>query len=408
MAAPPAGGWASDEAVEYALDRRLGSCRRRTYETGSRCSSARVSSCASRPRSIPISRSRRSSTAPSRPAGRRCCSRARRAPSTRSSSTSSAPSGGCASRSASTPRRRRREARRRARDAAARGPASRKCSGLRSSSPSPTRGRRPCAAAACQEIVLTGDDVDLDAAPDPALLARRRRAVHHAAGRDHARPADRRRNVGMYRMQHRPAHDRACTGRSTRTAATDYAGHATAGSRSRSRSGPTRSPRTPPARRCPKHIDEFMFAGFLRGERSSSSRAKTVDLEVPAHAEIVLEGYVEPGDVRHEGPFGDHTGYYTAAEPFPVFHVTAMTMRRDAIYPSIVVGKPPAGGRLARQGDRADLPAGDPDDACRRSSTTTCRSPARSTTARSSRSTRPSPATRRRSCTRSGASGCSA
>ena len=71
----------------------------------------------------------------------------------------------------------------------------------------------------------------------------------------------------------------------------------------------------------------------------------------------MLEGYVERGDLADEGPFGDHTGFYTPVEPFPVFHVTAMTMRRNAIYPSIVVGKPPAGGRLARQGDRADLPA---------------------------------------------------
>ena len=103
-----------------------------------------------------------------------------------------------------------------------------------------------------------------------------------------------------------------------------------------------------------------MFAGFLRGEAVDVVKGVTVDLEVPATAEIVLEGYVEQGDLAEEGPFGDHTGFYTAAEPFPVFHVTAMTMRRDAIYPSIVVGKPPAGGRLAREGDRADLPAGDP------------------------------------------------
>jgi len=63
----------------------------------------------------------------------------------------------------------------------------------------------------------------------------------------------------------------------------------------------------------------------------------SVDLEVPAGAEIVLEGYVQRGELVEEGPFGDHTGYYTPAEPFPVFHITAMTMRKDAIYPSIVV-----------------------------------------------------------------------
>src|SRR5436190_20654900 len=87
----------------------------------------------------------------------------------------------------------------------------------------------------------------------------------------------------------------------------------------------------------PKHIDEFMLAGFLKGSPVELAPAKTIGVEVPANAEIVLEGYVEQGDVAPEGPFGDHTGYYTGVEAFPVFHVTAVTMRRDAIYPSIVV-----------------------------------------------------------------------
>src|SRR4029077_17078125 len=108
----------------------------------------------------------------------------------------------------------------------------------------------------------------------------------------------------------------------------------------------------------PKHIDELMFAGFLRGEAVDVVKGVTVDLEVPASAEIVLEGYVEQGDLVEEGPFGDHTGYYTAAEPFPVFHLTALTMRRDAIYPSIVVGKPPQeDGWLGKATERIFLPA---------------------------------------------------
>ena len=79
---------------------------------------------------------------------------------------------------------------------------------------------------------------------------------------------------------------------------------------------------------------------------------------MPAHAEIVLEGYIEKDEVGEEGPFGDHTGYYTPAEPFPVFHVTAMTMRRDAIYPSIVVGKPPQEDAwLGKATERIFLPA---------------------------------------------------
>jgi 4-hydroxy-3-polyprenylbenzoate decarboxylase len=108
----------------------------------------------------------------------------------------------------------------------------------------------------------------------------------------------------------------------------------------------------------PKHIDELMLAGFLKGEPVELVRCKTVDLEVPANAEIVLEGYVERGDEGLEGPFGDHTGFYTGIEPFPVFHVTAMTMRRDAIYPSIVVGKPPQEDAwLGKATERIFLPA---------------------------------------------------
>jgi 4-hydroxy-3-polyprenylbenzoate decarboxylase len=91
----------------------------------------------------------------------------------------------------------------------------------------------------------------------------------------------------------------------------------------------------------PPGLDELMLAGWLRGRGVELTRCKTVDLEVPAHAEIVLEGYVDPAESRTEGPFGDHTGYYSLAHPYPVFHLTAVTRRRDAIYPTIVVGRPP-------------------------------------------------------------------
>jgi 4-hydroxy-3-polyprenylbenzoate decarboxylase len=108
----------------------------------------------------------------------------------------------------------------------------------------------------------------------------------------------------------------------------------------------------------PKHVDELMLAGFLRGEPVELVRAKTVDLEVPAQAEIVLEGYIAKDELADEGPFGDHTGYYTPPEPFPVFHVTAMTMRRHAVYPSIVVGKPPQEDAwLGKATERIFLPA---------------------------------------------------
>ena len=108
----------------------------------------------------------------------------------------------------------------------------------------------------------------------------------------------------------------------------------------------------------PKHIDELMLAGFLRGSPVELVKAKTVDLEVPATAEIVLEGYIQKGELGTEGPFGDHTGYYSPPEPFPVFHLTAMTMRRDAVYPSIVVGVPPQEDAwLGKATERIFLPA---------------------------------------------------
>ncbi|HEV8452549.1 MAG TPA: menaquinone biosynthesis decarboxylase [Gaiellales bacterium] len=108
----------------------------------------------------------------------------------------------------------------------------------------------------------------------------------------------------------------------------------------------------------PKHIDELMLAGFLRGEPVELVRARTVDLEVPARAEIVIEGYITKGELADEGPFGDHTGYYTPVEPFPVLHVTAITMRRDAIYPSIIVGVPPQEDVwLGKATERMFLPA---------------------------------------------------
>jgi 4-hydroxy-3-polyprenylbenzoate decarboxylase len=91
----------------------------------------------------------------------------------------------------------------------------------------------------------------------------------------------------------------------------------------------------------PDGLDEILFAGFLRRKSVELVRCKTVDLEVPADVDFVLEGYVQPGEMRGEGPFGDHTGFYTAVEDYPVFHLTAITRRRDAVYPTTIVGIPP-------------------------------------------------------------------
>ena len=91
----------------------------------------------------------------------------------------------------------------------------------------------------------------------------------------------------------------------------------------------------------PPNIDEYLLAGYLRGKPVPFVDCVSQPLEVPAQAEIVIEGYVDPNDHRPEGPFGDHTGYYTPVEPFPVFHITAITHRNDPIYPATIVGIPP-------------------------------------------------------------------
>ncbi len=91
----------------------------------------------------------------------------------------------------------------------------------------------------------------------------------------------------------------------------------------------------------PDGLSEYAFAGLLRGERTQVTKALSCDLEVPATAEIVLEGYLEPGLEAPEGPYGDHTGYYNEVETFPVLTVTHVTMRKDAIYHSTYTGRPP-------------------------------------------------------------------
>jgi len=91
----------------------------------------------------------------------------------------------------------------------------------------------------------------------------------------------------------------------------------------------------------PEGLDELMLAGVLSKRRVEMVKCRTIDLEVPAQAQIVLEGYVEPGERRREGPFGDHTGLYSLADDFPVFHLTCMTMRKSPVYVTTVVGIPP-------------------------------------------------------------------
>jgi len=210
---------------------------------------------------------------------------------------------------------------------------------------------------ACQEVVLTGDDVDLtrlpvqtawpgDAGPFITLPA--------VITRD---PRNGQRNVGMYRMQVLGPRSTAMHWQLHKDGRADYLfseGRMEVAVALGLDPVSAYSASAP----LPKHIDEFMVAGFLRGEAVELVKGVTIDLEVPADAEIVLEGYIEKTELTQEGPFGDHTGYYTPAEEFPVFNVTAITMRKDAIYPSIVVGKPPQEDAwLGKATERIFLPA---------------------------------------------------
>ena len=91
----------------------------------------------------------------------------------------------------------------------------------------------------------------------------------------------------------------------------------------------------------PPEVEEFIVAGFLRQKPVELVKCETVDLEVPASAEIILEGYVKLDELRTEGPFGDHTGFYSLEDEYPVFHVTCITHRKNPIYSTTIVGKPP-------------------------------------------------------------------
>ncbi len=108
----------------------------------------------------------------------------------------------------------------------------------------------------------------------------------------------------------------------------------------------------------PPEVEEYLIAGFLRGKPVEIVPCETVDLQVPAHAEIVLEGYVELNELRPEGPFGDHTGFYTLADEYPVFHLICITHRRNPIYAATIVGKPPMEDAwMGRAVERIFLPA---------------------------------------------------
>ena len=205
--------------------------------------------------------------------------------------------------------------------------------------PRPFRGRPPC-----QEVVMRGDQVDLTRLPvlktwpqdgGPFIT------MPMVITRD---PETGVQNIGMYRMQ---VFGRRTTGmhwQRHKGGAAHFRAYKRRGERMPvvvALGGDPATMYTPTAP-LPPGIDEYLFGGFLRREPVYTAKALSVDLDIPAQAEIVLEGYVDPGEpFATEGPFGDHTGFYTLEEPYPVFHVETVTMRRNPIYPATLVGRPP-------------------------------------------------------------------
>ncbi|MBS1727008.1 MAG: menaquinone biosynthesis decarboxylase [Armatimonadetes bacterium] len=212
----------------------------------------------------------------------------------------------------------------------------------------------------CQEIVWQGDDIDLYKLPvltcwpeDGGPFVTLPLVFTHD-------PNTGKRNVGMYRVQ---IHDKTTCGMHWQMHKTGMRQMEDAGQKGLQKfevavvlggdPAYTFSAISP----LPPGIDEMLFAGFLRRENVELVKAKTVDIMVPADAEMVIEGYIDPAERRLEGPFGDHTGYYSLAEDFPVLHVTAVTMRPKAVYPATIVGQPPMeDGWMGKAVERIFLP----------------------------------------------------
>jgi 4-hydroxy-3-polyprenylbenzoate decarboxylase len=195
----------------------------------------------------------------------------------------------------------------------------------------------------CQEVVMTGDRIDLGRIP---VL----QCWPMDGGRFVTLPVvftkdidGRSRNAGMYRMQ---VFDRNTTGMHWhihKDGRHNFNGFKRSGKRMPVAVAIGTDPAVTYAATAPmpQGMDEMILAGFIRGSPVEMVKCKTVDMEVPAEAEFILEGYVDPEEKRVEGPFGDHTGYYSLQGEYPVFHVTAMTHRKDAVYSATVVGRPP-------------------------------------------------------------------
>ena len=206
--------------------------------------------------------------------------------------------------------------------------------------PPKTRSGRP----SCQEVVLQGGDVDLGKIPFLVTWpgdGGRYITLPLVITEDPARGI---RNVGMYRIQVLGRNELAMHWQRHKVGAAHWREMAERGERMPvviAIGGDPASIYSGSAP-LPPTIDEFLFAGFLRKRPVELAKAVTCDLAVPAEAEIVIEGYIDPAEpLVVEGPFGDHTGFYSLADRYPRVHVTAVTMRKDPVYPATLVGRPP-------------------------------------------------------------------
>ena len=198
--------------------------------------------------------------------------------------------------------------------------------------------------APCQQVVLTGDNADVNLLPVQKcwpLDAGKFITLPLVITRD---PDSGRRNVGTYRMQVYDGRTMGMHWQTHKVGAHHYRENEERGSERMDVAvalGGDPTTIWTGSMPLPPDMDEIGVAGILRGKSVEMVRCKTVDLEVPANAEYILEGYVVPGELRAEGPFGDHTGYYSPEQEYPVFHLTAITHRRDPIYLTTFVGRPP-------------------------------------------------------------------
>lgn len=213
--------------------------------------------------------------------------------------------------------------------------------------------------APCQEIVLTDDQVDLNALPALHTWPHDGGSFFNLGLTHTKHPETGQRNLGLYRLQR---HDARTIGMHWQIHK-DSTNHYAVAQRRGERLPVAVAFGCPPVvtyaatAPLPADIDEYLFAGFVQRERVELVDCKTVPIQVPAHCEVVIEGWLEPGVTRPEGPFGDHTGFYTPVEPFPALTVTAVTMRKNPLFQSIVVGRPPTeDGPLGKATERFFLP----------------------------------------------------